>query len=113
MPVYPAEIEVTARHLHDLLASRKYVELEKISRGRRLTANQLAESVRDYGCSVASPPEDLKLDVVRVETTPDTWSVNVPIFTTEEGRSDLTLEVTMTKTDEPFCNVEIDNLHVL
>ena len=113
MPVYPAEIEVTARHLHDLLARREYFEMEMISGGRRLTADQISESVQDYGCSVASPPEDLLLDVVKVKTTPDTWSVTVPIFTTEEGRSDLTLEVTMTKTDEPLCNVEIDNLHVL
>ena len=113
MPVYPAEIEVTARHLHELLSSRKYVEMELISGGRHLTADEIAESIRDYGCSVASPPSDLQLDVVKVEITADTWSVNVPIFTSEEGRSDLTLEVTMTKTGEPLCNVEIDGLHVL
>jgi len=113
MPVYPSEIDVTARHLHELLAGRKYAEMELMSGGRRLTADQLAESIRDYGCSVARPPEDLQLDVVKVETAPDTWSVNVSIFTTEEGRSDLTLEVTMTKTAEPLCKVEIDGLHVL
>lgn len=113
MSVYPAEIEVTARHLHELLASRKYSEMELLSGARRLTADQIAESIRDYGCGVVSPPEDMQLDVVRVETAQDMWSVNVPVFTTEEGRSDLTLEVTMTKTGEPLCNVEIDGLHVL
>ena len=113
MSVYPAEIEVTARHLHELLASRKYVELELMSGGKRLTADQFAESIRDYGCSVARPPEDLQLDVVKVETVADKWSVYVPIFTTEEGRSDLTLEVTMTKTGELLCKVEIDDLRVL
>ena len=113
MSVYPAEIEVTARHLHELLASRKYSEMELLSGGRRLTADQISESIRTYGCSVVSPPEDMHLDVVRVETAHDTWSVNVPVFTTDGSRSDLTLEVTMTRTDEPLCNVEIDGIHVL
>jgi hypothetical protein len=113
MSVYPAEIEVTARYLHELLASRKYSEIELYSGGRRLTADQIAGSFREYGCSVVSPPEDMQLDVVKIETAQDMWSVNVPVFTAEEGRSDLTLEVTMTKTGEPLCNVEIDGLHVL
>lgn len=113
MPVYPAEIEVTARYLHELLANRKYVEMEHISGGRRLTADELAESIRDYGCCVTSPPEHLQLDVVKVETAADKWSVNVPIFTSEEGMSDLTLEVTMTMTGDSLCRVEIDNIHVL
>ena len=113
MSVYPAEIEVTARHLHELLAGRRYSEMELLSGGRRLTADQIANSIRDYGCSVVSPPEDMQLDVVKVETAQDMWSVNVPVFTAEEGRSDLTLEVTMTKTGEPHCNVDIDGLHVL
>jgi hypothetical protein len=113
MSVYPAEIEVTARHLHELLAGCKYSEMEMLSDGKRLTANQIAESILDYGCSVVSPPEDMQLDVVKVETVQDTWSVNVPVFTTEEGRSHLTLAVTMTRTGEPLCNVEIDGLHVL
>ena len=113
MPVYPAEIEVTARRLHELLAGRKYAEMELMSGGRRLNADQLAQAVRDYGCSVTGPPKDLQIDVLRVEARPDTWSVYLPIFTAEEGKSDLTLEVTMTNTGEPLCSVEIDNLHVL
>lgn len=87
--------------------------MESISGGMRYTADQIAESVREYGRSVVSPPADLQLNVVKVEAAKNTWSVYVPVFTKEEGRSDLTLEVTLTETGKPLCDVEIDGLHVL
>ncbi len=56
-----------------------------------------------------------KLDVVEVKgAVPRRWGVRVDLWTAEEGRSDLTLELTLVEGDgggEPA--VEIDDLHVL
>ena len=113
MANYPANLVSTARHLHDLLAARRYAELESICGGKRLSADDIAGAIRDYGCQVASAPEELDLDVVKIESARNEWSVNIPVFTWDEGKSDLTLEVTMTESFAPLCTVEIDNLHVM
>ena len=54
------------------------------------------------------------LDVMEFEdATPQTWSVLVDLWTVEEGRSDLTLEVLLTDTGGELYDIEIYDLHVL
>ena len=54
-----------------------------------------------------------------VETTrivgaePPAWSVVVPLWTREEGRSDLTAELTLTESSAGEIDLELDDLHVL
>jgi hypothetical protein len=55
----------------------------------------------------------LPLAVLRIDAPGARWAVDIPIFTKEEGQSDLTLTVTMTESGGPFCEVVIDDLHVL
>ena len=113
MADYPDSVTTTARHLHDLLAARRYDEMESICAGIRLSADEIAEAISDYGCEVANTPSELQLDVLRITTIHNGWAVDIPVFTLEEGRSDLTLQVTMTESGGPVCNVELDNFHVL
>ena len=64
----------------------------------RLTGDDLRNVIRNYGRKVVSPPPDAynKLDAVQVTgATVPTWSVRAPLWTEEEGRSDLTLELTI------------------
>ena len=37
----------------------------------------------------------------------------MPLMTAEEGRSDLTVELTLTEVEPRFWFVEIENIHVL
>jgi hypothetical protein len=61
----------------------------------------------------AAPIEEL-LDIVEVEgSSLKSWSVNLPLWTNEEGRSDLTLEMRFTESEAAIYTVEIDDLHVL
>ena len=81
-----------------------------------MTAVEMAEGVSAYGGRLILPPADAfdNLDVVEVEgTQPREWSVNVGLWTAEEGRSDLTLELTLREGEEEIFDVEIDNVHVL
>lgn len=81
----------------------------------RLTADDIRQVIQEYGCTFVKPPSQAyrDLDVVAVQNTAQpTWSVCAPLWSKEEGRSDLTLEVTLTQVGERW-EVELDDLHVL
>jgi hypothetical protein len=72
-------------------------------------------AVREYGRTIIVPPGDAipNLDVVKVTNAdPERWSVDIPLWSKEEGRSDLTLEVTMIESGQELMHVEIDGIHV-
>ncbi len=99
----------------DQLARGDYESLVGQSVKSRLTSDDLRTAIRDYGRKLVSPPADAynNLDAVRVKgAAVPTWSVRAPLWTEEEGRSDLTLELTIAvASDAP--SVELDDLHVL
>ncbi|HKO24442.1 MAG TPA: hypothetical protein VJY65_06830 [Chloroflexota bacterium] len=98
-----------------LLAKRDYAGVEGLTGGRSLSARDLEGAVREYGGTITLPPpaayEEL-LDVVEMEgTLKRAWSVRMPVWTAEEGRSDLALDLTVTQAEGRLV-VEVDGLHV-
>ena len=81
----------------------------------RLTADDLRQVIQNYGRTLILPPDptypDLNIVQVRGAIRP-TWSIQAPLWTREEGRSDLTLELTIT-VDGDHRSVELEDLHVL
>lgn len=69
--------------------------------------------VRDYPATLtALPPEGWDLaDALQLEASPGTWSVVIPLWTSQEGRSDLSLEATINDIDDGPV-ITIDNIHV-
>jgi hypothetical protein len=62
---------------------------------------------------ITLPDEALNLaDVHAIAGQRACWAVDVPLWTTEEGRSDLTLSLTISETRDGV-QLEIDDLHVL
>lgn len=114
LPTYVGE---AIQRVATLLVEGKYAELQQLSRSRRLPADEMREAVLDYGRELVAAPGGFaqRADAVPVENaTPRRWSVNVPLWTKEEGRSDLTLSITVVEADAPpGYAVEIDDLHVL
>lgn len=109
------EIERTVQRIVSLLVAMDYQAIERLTRGQRLSAQGIREAIEEYGRRlVMPPPEKLQdLDVIEVENVvPRQWSVRVDLWTQEEGRSDLSLELTLMEADEDF-DVEIDNIHVM
>lgn len=107
-------VEFAVRQVVALLASGDYSGLEALTRGVRLNASQIEQAITDYGRSVVLPPDDgyELIEAIEVITAPrGTWSVTVPLWTAEEGRSDLTAELTVLIAAEGVT-VELDNLHV-
>ena len=99
-----------------LLVDGSYDVVEAMTRGRRLSADSLRRAVEGYGRTLASiPPDSLdRLDVVQIEgSEPAAFHVLVEMWTEEEGRSDLTLELRMTDLYGGAYDVEVLDLHVL
>jgi len=110
------KLNSTVKTITDLLSQKAYWHLEKLSNGISLTAKELKQAVTDYGQTIIILPEQEyeDLDIIEVkDEEPKQWSVNVPVFTEEEGKSDLTLELTFIDTPTDLYKIEIDGLHVL
>jgi hypothetical protein len=98
-----------------LLVDKKYDDLERITRGRRLSSKAIRFTIAQYGRHLVMPPDEQfdELDCVPVrDSAPPAYGIRFDLWTAEEGRSDLTLEFTVHGTDESH-DVEIDDLHVL
>ena len=94
----------------------EYGELSRQTGEKRLTAEELRRAVTDYGRSLVAPPAGAwsPRSIVEIEKTQhEAWSVYIDLWTAEEGRSDLTLELTLRDSANDLYDVEIDNLHVL
>lgn len=104
-----------AREVVDLLVQGNYELLVRRHTESRLTSRELRAVVDRYGRKLTSPPDSAyqNVDAVEVKNAAmPTWSVRLPLWTKEEGRSDLTLELTITLSPgKP--EVELDDLHVL
>jgi hypothetical protein len=98
------------------LARGEYAAVERRSAGVRLSAQELATAVVQYGRHLIPAPteEPLPLDVVAIlGSEPAAWSVDTPLWTAEEGRSDLTLQLTVRVEPEGGYQIQVDDLHVL
>ncbi len=106
-------IEQTVRHIYSLLCSQRYEELESLTDGVRLSASEIEQSISEYGCEVVPYPGLVELDVIEgVGSNPREWSVVAPIYTTEEGLSDLSLELSLTENGKAIYKSELDNIRV-
>lgn len=96
------------------IASCKYAEIQSDGRIGRLTASELEEAIKEYGRTIIPlPSEGLKLiDACKVDGTQGEWMVDVPMWTKEEGRSDLTLSATVVLTKDG-AEITMDDFHVL
>jgi hypothetical protein len=103
------------RRVLQMLANGAYEAPAELTNGERLSADEIRQSIADYGRKVATPPEDAyeHIDAIEIRGShPRSWSARVPLWTEEEGRSDLTPEMTITElaTD---VRIETDDIHVL
>jgi hypothetical protein len=96
------------------LASGRYGDIVADGRGGRLSADDLERAVVEYGRKLIPLPEEgiPLVDFYAHDADPGAASLDVPLWTEEEGRSDLTLSIAVTQT-RGLCRVEIDDLRVL
>ena len=98
------------------LIAQDYRGLLQLAPRSRLTPEEIKSAVSNYPYRLIFPTAPLEnlMDVVKVaEINPKCWSVNLSLWTKEEGRSDLTLEMHLIESADDLYTIEIDDLHVL
>ncbi|MFN8367725.1 MAG: hypothetical protein U0Y96_10880 [Candidatus Kapaibacterium sp.] len=98
-----------------LFVKEEYRLIEELTGGVNLKAIEIEQAVREYGRTVVEPPITIQelVEMVKVESDLDCkWNIVVPFYTSEEGRSDLSLELTIELKDSNFI-VELNDIHVL
>jgi len=96
------------------LARGRLKEIETDGRAGRLSASELLSAIRDYGRTLVPLPDEAStlIDVYPNDCDSAKSSLDVPLWTAEEGRSDLTLSLVATKQDHKY-RLEISDVHVL
>lgn len=109
------DLEAILREILDLIALGRYSDALAIHKHSRLTSSDLRNAIRDYPFDLTICPANA-FDLASIVEIPGTinpqWSIAIPMWTKQEGRSDLTLEVSVTR-EGPKYIVELDDLHVL
>ena len=108
-------LEPVVRSVIEQLSRGEYPSIVTHSKSSRLSADNLRQIIDDYGRTLVVPPADafVNLDAVFVRDAEcPTCSIRMPLWTNEEGRSDLTLELTIIW-DGYHWKVGLDDLHVL
>ena len=88
-----------AQTIMELLCTKQYAQIERLTNSRRLSEHDIRVAIDEYGRSIAPPPPEAfdSIDVVEVTAARDrTFSVRMPCYTLEEGRSDLSIELEIT-----------------
>ena len=109
------QIKSIVSRITGLMVAGDYEGVVRLCKRSRLQGAAMATTVQEYGRTLAElPPQSLdRLDVVAVkEAAMPTYSVRVPLWTKEEGQSDLTMELTIT-IEANGAIVELDDLRVL
>jgi hypothetical protein len=93
------KIRAAVQDVLSLLTHKQYQALANLTAPgpQRLQAEDIQRTMESYPGTVRMPDEnELKFDVVEVEgMSPRQFSVDAPVFTVEEGRSDLTARMTV------------------
>lgn len=101
------------REFVTLLSQGEFAEIERRSGGMRLSAAELATAVAEYPYSLEEPPAASTELWEVYELSDDTgWAVVVPLWTREEGRSDLSLDLTVRRAAAGLFRVEVDGILV-
>lgn len=113
----PDEIMVAVRDVIHSIAKGEYEMLEADGRAGRLSADDLRSAVANYRRTLVIPPdevlqEDLLREAVPMRGERESWALVANLWTAEERRSDLSVELTAQALPEGI-RVSIDDLHVM
>lgn len=103
------------KHIIQLIVSGNYAEVENYTNNIRMTADEVQECIEDYGCKIVFPPDSAfeDLDIIEVNaSTQKEWSVRFTLWTEEEGKSDLSLDMFMNVGKDENLRLELYNIVV-
>jgi hypothetical protein len=99
-----------------LLVRGEFSVIEAMTQGRYLSADQMQAAIADYGLTLVLPPPEAwdELEVIQSERVDrPTFHVDFPLWTEEEGRSDLTLQLELAELGDGLYQVSVIGIHAL
>jgi hypothetical protein len=108
------ELKSQVRRLVEDLVAGRYADIVADGRVGRFSEDELRSAVEEYGRTLVPLPEEgwAQVDTYAQHANANVFALDVPMWTAEEGRSDLTLSLTATQHSETYA-VEVDDLRVL
>lgn len=108
----PNELGLVAKHVMKLLVERRFDELEKATKGTRLSADDMEAAVEDVGSALVMPPETVWRDlrVMPVRNWPGAFNLKLDLWTAR-GRTSNTVELTVHSKDGVPV-IEVDDIIV-
>jgi hypothetical protein len=102
------------RSLVEALVEGHFDQLEWDGRSGRLSSQELKKALKAYGRTVITLSDEAFdfVDLYPIKGQKSIWAVDVPLWTAEEGRSGLTLSLTVSESQDGV-RWEIDDLYVL
>jgi hypothetical protein len=108
-------IKTIMKTIVDLLVHEKYQDIENITGGNRLSSSDIKHAIQEYGHNVIAPPLSAfdSMDCVSIQGTPfSSWSVRMNLWTSDEGKSDLSIDATISEQDDGISLI-LEDIHVL
>jgi hypothetical protein len=109
-------VEVAVRTVVDLLVRREYDGVERMTEGARMSAAEISEAIAEYGRTLVRPdPAEWwpLVEITPVAAERGKLHVAAPLWTAEEGRSDLMLELWLHEVAPELYRATLLNIHVL
>jgi hypothetical protein len=96
------------------LVNRDFDRIAADGRIGNLTVEQVAKAIDDYPATLVDVPEDAfrLASVYELRGQDHSWHIDLPLWTSEEGRSDLTLSVEIIEVRGKL-KVTMRDVHVL
>ena len=112
--IMPDWLEVELRQIVKLFVEGDYYGLERWSRGSRVPAKAMEQSIQEYGRTLAMPSDLRHACFGRMEVGEPAYWVSLPFCTKEEVRSDLEVQLTVYDPSKSGsqCRIEIDDILV-
>jgi hypothetical protein len=111
----PPPVRVALERVVSLLVAGDLKEIERLDAGHRTRADEWQARLQAYGRTLAlPPPSDFETaDVAPLHGQESTaWSVWYRLWTREEGKSDLGVELTVRYSGGDDVQIEVDDLRV-
>jgi hypothetical protein len=111
--ILPVDLAGAVEELVSDLVAGRFREIEVSGRSGRLTADGISREIASYGRTLVRLPDDWQGFASTYGPAPgDIRSMDVALWTVEEGRSDLTLQLDVRR-GQGGWSLEITDLHVL
>lgn len=111
MIIVDAGLVESVREIVNLIADREWASIEALTPGSRVDGAALNNAVSAYGRTFAHAPSDLApfLDAVG---SAESYQVSIPLWTIEEGRSDLELRLSSREVFDGIWVLQVDDVLV-